>query len=59
MKNINEKAVIYLKKSILSKIDNNKYQVNFSEDFRILIEEAKHLDKMGYNLPKTILNIAL
>jgi len=33
--------------------------VNFSEDFQMLINEAKHLDKMGYVLPKTILNIAL
>jgi dynein heavy chain len=49
----------FLKKEILNKIDDNHYTVNFSDDFKILIKEAKHLEKMGYKIPKTIINISL
>ena len=49
----------FLKKEILNKIDDNHHTVNFSDDFKILIKEAKHLEKMGYKIPKTIINISL
>jgi hypothetical protein len=31
----------FLKKEILNKIDDNNYTVNFSDEFKILIKEAK------------------
>jgi hypothetical protein len=31
----------FLKKEILNKIDDNTYTVNFSDEFKILIKEAK------------------
>lgn len=49
----------FLKKEILNKIDENTYTVNFSDEFKILIKEAKQLEKMGYKIPKTIINISL
>jgi dynein heavy chain len=58
-KKINEKAMNFLKKKILIKKGHNHFEVNFSNEFRVLINEAKYLDKMGYKLSKTILNIAL
>ncbi len=36
-----EKAMAFLKKEILNKIDDNNYTVNFSDEFKILIKEAK------------------
>jgi len=35
------------------------YRINFSEQFKLLIKEAKHLEKMGYPISKTIINISL
>ena len=32
--------------------------MNFSQEFRQIIDEAKHLDRMGYQVPKMIINIA-
>ena len=58
-KNINERAICFLKENILKCLGKNNYVVNFSKDFKVLINEAKHLDQMGHPLPKTILNIAL
>lgn len=49
----------YLKQEILVKKSENVYEVNFSDEFKILIKEAKHLEKMGYKIPKTIINISL
>jgi len=56
---INDKAMNFLKKKILLKKGQNQFEVNFSNEFRVLINEAKYLDKMGFKLSKTILNIAL
>lgn len=33
--------------------------MNFSDEFKILIKETKHLEKMGYPISKTIVNISL
>lgn len=54
-----DKAMGFLKKEILYKVDDNTYHVNFSDEFKILIKEAKQLEKMGYKIPKTIINISL
>jgi len=48
-----------LKQKILKKSDKNVYSVNFSDEFKVLIKEAKHLEKMGYPISKTIINISL
>ena len=58
-KQIIDKAMDFLKVNILTRKSNNVYEVNFSDDFKILIKEAKHLEKMGYKIPKTIINISL
>lgn len=54
---IRERAMGFLKQKILVK--NEKYEVNFSQEFKVLIKEAKHLEKMGYPISKTIINISL
>ena len=54
-----DKAMGFLKKEILMKVDEHTYHVNFSDEFKILIKEAKQLEKMGYKIPKTIINISL
>jgi hypothetical protein len=38
---------------------NKIFEVNFSDEFKILIKEAKHLEKMGKPISKTIVNISL
>lgn len=49
----------YLKDKILEKTGENQYLIKFSDDFKVLIKEAKHLEKMGYPISKTIINISL
>jgi hypothetical protein len=57
---IMEKALSFLKNKILTMKEELVYEVNFSDEFKVLIKEAKHLEKMGwYKVPKTIINISL
>ena len=56
---IMEKAMGYLKKQILATKGPSKYEVNFSDEFKILIKEAKHLEKMGLKISKNVVNISL
>ena len=60
--NVNELASSFLKIPILSKTETEGevvYSVNFPTRFRVLINEAKYLDRMVPNVAKKILNIAL
>jgi dynein heavy chain len=59
VRNANERAIRFLKEKILVQKGKYSFVVNFPEEFKVLINEAKHLDSLGYQLPKTILNIAL
>ncbi len=54
-----ETALGMLKRPILLKQGENKYKVNFTNELRMMIRESKYLDKMGFELSKTMLNIAL
>ena len=60
---ITERAMQFLKQKILECKKDNKgnkiFEVNFSDEFKILIKEAKHLEKMGKPISKTIVNISL
>ena len=58
LRTVSEQALIHLKKNLLIQIGKHQYQVNFSQEFRQIIDEAKHLDRMGYQVPKMIINIA-
>ena len=51
----------FLKEKILARDDKkeNEFYVNFSDEFKVLIKEAKQLDKMGYPISKTNINISL
>lgn len=51
--------MVFLKNKILEKRDDCLYFVNFSDEFKVLIKEAKQLEKMGYKISKTIINISL
>lgn len=51
-----------LKKPILVKIgegENRRYKVNFDPKLKVIIREAKFLDRIGKDIPNTIINIAL
>lgn len=51
-----------LKKPILEKVgdgENRKYKVNFDPNLKVIIREAKFLDRIGKEIPNTIINIAL
>jgi hypothetical protein len=51
-----------LRKEILIKIgdgDNRRYKVNFDPKLKVIIREAKFLDRIGKEIPNTIINIAL
>jgi len=57
-----DKAIDLLKAYILTKKtvdDSVHYQVNFSPQLKVIIREAKFLDRIGKNIPQTIINIAL
>jgi len=51
-------AISDLKENIL-KIQDGKYLVNFSNRLKVIIREAKFLDRIGREIPPTIINIAL
>jgi len=38
-----DRAMDFLKEKILIKTDENTFEVNFKEDFKVLIQEAKQL----------------
>lgn len=52
-------AIQYLKKSILASDAQGAYRVNFDPNLRVIIREAKFLDRIGKEIPHTIVNIAL
>lgn len=55
-------AIEMLKKPILIKVGesgNKRYKVNFDPRLKVIIREAKFLDRIGKVIPHTIINIAL
>jgi len=55
-------AIKMLKQPILMKLgtdENRKYKVNFNPKLKVIIREAKFLDRIGKEIPNTIINIAL
>jgi hypothetical protein len=58
-KKVGEQASEFLKNSILAKNSQGEYYVNFLSEFKVLISEAKYLDRMVPKVSKRILNIAL
>lgn len=39
--------------------ENKHYRVNFNPKLKVIIREAKFLDRIGREIPNTIINIAL
>lgn len=39
--------------------ENRRYKVNFNPKLKVIIREAKFLDRIGKSIPNTIINIAL
>lgn len=59
-----DEAIKLLNKFILQKevdkvLDNVTYKVNFAPELKVIIREAKFLDRIGKPIPQTIINIAL
>lgn len=55
-------AINLLKNKILIKKESGEsksYLVNFSPELKVIIREAKFLDRIGKEIPQTIINIAL
>lgn len=58
-------AISLLKQNILKWVKDPEtkggkiYSVNFSPDLKVIIREAKFLDRIGKEIPQTIINIAL
>jgi len=55
-------AIGMLKLPILVQVgegDNKRYKVNFNPKLKVIIREAKFLDRIGKDIPNTIINIAL
>jgi hypothetical protein len=56
-------ALEYLQQRVLKTWDdaegNTKYKVNFNPKLKVIIREAKFLDRIGKLIPPTIINIAL
>jgi dynein heavy chain len=58
-KNINDSSNDLLSTTILKRGTKQEFEVNLPTYFRVLLNEAKYLDRMVNNVPKKILNIAL
>lgn len=61
-----EHAIADLKANILREVkdeaqrrETGRYEVSFSNRLRVIIREAKFLDRIGREIPQTIINIAL
>jgi len=54
-----DEAIRKLKNPILAEEVKGKYKVNFDPNLRVIIREAKFLDRIGMEIPPTIVNIAL
>ena len=54
-----DEAIRLLKSPILATVDKQTYKVNFDPNLRVIIREAKFLDRIGKEIPHTIVNIAL
>lgn len=55
-------AIAMLQYYILKPIgegENKRYSVNFNPKLKVIIREAKFLDRIGREIPNTIINIAL
>lgn len=57
--NIDGKAMGLLKRRILERDAKGKFVVGFRAEFQELIAEARNLEKMGFSLGKSIMNITL
>lgn len=63
-KNNTDNAIFLLKQNILKsgkdpETKAKTYFVNFSPELKVIIREAKFLDRIGKEIPQTIINIAL
>lgn len=55
-----DRAIQLLQYFILNKDEVNQvYSVNFAPELKVIIREAKFLDRIGKDIPQTIINIAL
>jgi len=55
-------AITMLQQFILETVgegENKVYKVNFNPKLKVIIREAKFLDRIGKEIPNTIINIAL
>ena len=62
IENVDAAALYHLKQPILytdTSCEPEEIKVNFHHDLVKLIREAKYLDKMGFKIPETALNVAL
>ncbi|KAJ1617773.1 dynein heavy chain, N-terminal region 1-domain-containing protein [Pavlovales sp. CCMP2436] len=55
---VNQLAMHHLKEHILIEVDG-KLAVNFNTTLLVLIRESKYLDRMGFSVPETALNVTL
>ena len=58
-KEMTVEAMAYLRMNILTTGTTTKYKVNFNPKLKIIIREAKFLDRLGLPIPHTITSIAL
>lgn len=56
---VNSLAMKHLKEHILIEEPTGKLAVNFSTTLSVLIRESKYLDRMGFPVPETALNVTL
>ena len=57
---VNKQVLCHLKDNILKTSDNSqRVVVNFNRRLMLLIRETKYLDRMGFTIPDTALNVTL
>ena len=56
---VDSTAMTHLKQPILRRDANDTIVVNFRPDLTRLIRETRYLDRMGFSIPETALNVTL
>eukprot|EP00741_Cyanophora_paradoxa_P015322 tig00000194_g14791.t1 len=56
---VDQTAMVHLKAALLRREAEGRFVVNFHPDLTRLIRETKYLDRMGFAVPETALNVTL
>ena len=57
---VDRDTIEFLKQPVIKRdIDDGRYSVNFNPHLNSIMQEAKYLDRLGFNIPDSAVNVAL